>query len=118
MCTGTHHFGISAWLQELVCLLSQQCVFEEVEELLSSLLGLNFSAKQAQRVSEHYGAQLEDFEMQEVEKPVLKLKTPTEAVYVMLDGSMIQTRHDDWMEMKVGRAFTQECLRSHSAGAK
>ncbi|SDC57848.1 hypothetical protein [Niabella drilacis] len=112
LCQGTMHFGVSAKLQELVCLLSQQCVFQEVEDLLSALLGLKFSAKQAQRISEHYGARLEDIEQDCSEKQVLKFKSAQEPVYVMFDGSMIQTRQNDWMEIKVGRAFTQSACIS------
>jgi hypothetical protein len=77
-------------LQELVCLLAQGYVFEEAQELLSELLGVELSAKQIQRVSEHYGEQLEEqIEQQAQDKiraPELPLKDKEEAVYVMLDG--------------------------------
>lgn len=75
--------------------------------MLGSLLGLEISGKQIQRVSEHYGQEIEDLEQQDNEKQVLVLKEPQEAVYVMFDGGMVLTRENKWMEMKVGRAFTQ-----------
>ena len=94
-----------------MCLLGQAYVFEESEEMLQQLLGIAVSAKQIQRVSEHYGQALEDQQQQyqegEKEPPVLKLKAPQEPVYVMMDGSMVFTREEDWKEMKVGRIFNQ-----------
>ena len=87
--------------------MGQGHVFEEGSEMLQSLLGLDISGKQIQRVSEYYGQQIEDYEQQDNEKQVLALKGPQEAVYVMFDGGMVQTRENEWMEMKVGRAFTQ-----------
>jgi len=96
-------------LQELVCLLAQGYVFEEAEELLSELLGIEPSAKQIQRVSEHYGGQLEEQIQEQAEgtvaAPVLPLKDKEEVVYVMLDGSMIFTREKGWREIKVARLF-------------
>ena len=98
-------------MQEVLCLLGQAYVFEESEEVLAQLLGITLSAKQIQRVSEHYGQALEDqqqqYQQQEQEAPVLKLKAPQEPVYVMMDGSMVFTREEGWKEMKVGRLFNQ-----------
>ena len=98
-------------MQEIICTLGQSYVFEEGEEILKKLLGLTISAKQIQRVSEHYGAALENQEQvyasgKEQIKP-LKLKTPKEPVYVMFDGSMIFTKEEGWKEIKVGRIFTE-----------
>jgi hypothetical protein len=98
-------------LQEVLCLLGQAYVFEESEEILAQLLGISVSAKQIQRVSEHYGQALEEQQQQygqdQLEPPVLKLKAPQEPVYVMMDGSMVFTREEGWKEMKVGRLFNQ-----------
>lgn len=111
MCQHTKKFGISGKLQEVICLLAQGHVFEEGEELLKELLGLDISAKQIQRVSEHYGQALETQEQEYVngrkKPPVLKLKNPGEPVYIMFDGSMVFTREEKWREMKVGRIFTE-----------
>lgn len=108
LCEHTQHFGISSKLQEIICLLAQGYVFQEAEELLAELLGIELSAKQIQRVSEHYGEQLEEQTLEQAagkaEVPVLPLKSKEEVVYVMLDGSMVLSRKG-WKEMKVGRLF-------------
>jgi hypothetical protein len=92
--------------------LGQAYVFEESEDILAQLLGITLSAKQIQRVSEHYGQALEDQQQQYQQDqkeapPVLKLKSEQEPVYVMMDGSMVFTREEGWKEMKVGRLFNQ-----------
>ena len=62
-------------------------------------------------MSEHYGGAVEEqqvqYEQDNQEPPVLKLKAPQEPVYVMMDGSMVFTREEGWKEMKVGRLFNQ-----------
>jgi hypothetical protein len=60
LCEHTKCFGISSKLQEPICLVAQGYVFEQAEELLGELLGVELSAKQIQRVSEHSGEQLEE----------------------------------------------------------
>ena len=111
LCQHTRHFGISSRLQEILCLLGQAYVFEESEEVLAQLLGISVSAKQIQRVSEHYGGEVEEqqvqYEQDKQEPPALKLKHPREPVYAMMDGSMVFTREEGWKEMKVGRLFNQ-----------
>lgn len=106
----TSKYGITGKLQEILCLLGQGYVFEEGEEILKTLLGVEMSAKQIQRVSEHYGAKMEEEIQgyaQNEKAPVLKLKEPEEPVYAMFDGSMIFTREEQWKEIKVGRVFTE-----------
>jgi hypothetical protein len=109
LCQHTQSFAISSKLQELLCLLAQGYVFEEAEEILLEFLGINISAKQIQRVSEQYGAMLEEQTTQQgaeqVAVPVLKLKQNEAPVYVMIDGSMVYSREEGWKEMKVGRLF-------------
>ena len=93
----------------MLCLLAQDYVFEQAEEILLELLGITMSAKQIQRVSEHYGEALEEQSRRQVkgeaQAPVLELKHPQQPVYVMLDGSMIFIREQGWKEIKVGRLF-------------
>lgn len=93
-----------------MCLLAQGYVFEEGEQLLGEMLGIEMSAKQIQRVSEYHGQELE----QQIQgyatdegAPMLKLKMPEDRVYAMFDGSMVLTREQDWKEIKVGRVFTE-----------
>ena len=102
-------FSISSKLQEIVCLLAQGHVFEDAENTLDSLLNIQLSAKQIQRVSEHYGNAIEELElkMAACEDSVKKIDTAKDddIVYGMMDGSMVFTREDGWKEMKVGRIF-------------
>ena len=77
--------------------------------MLLQFLGIEVSAKQIQRVSEHYGEALEKHIEQQVKDqvpvPLLPLKTPEEVVYGMIDGSMTFTREKGWKEIKLGRLF-------------
>ena len=76
-------------------------MFEEAGETLEGLLGISVSAKQIQRISEHYGEKLEAAP----EAPVLPAPQG-EPVYVAVDGSMIFTREDGWREAKLGRVYS------------
>ena len=71
-------------------------------------MGVNVSAKQIQRVSEHYGSEIEGEQATYVndnkEVPVVPIKNKKEPVYMMFDGGMVFTRQG-WKEMKVGRIF-------------
>ena len=90
MCQHTEKFGVSSKLQELICLLSQDCVFEEAEQMLAEFLGISVCAKQIQRVSEHYGEKLEESEenYREEKQSVPLVSTENqESVYVTVDGS-------------------------------
>ena len=107
----TERFGISSKLQEVLCLLAQERVFEESEEILQSLLGVEISAKQIQRLSEYYGGELEkledDYQNNTLDVPLVDHDRNDELVYVTLDGSMVYTREDGWKEMKVGRIYSE-----------
>jgi hypothetical protein len=59
----TEKFGVSSKMQSLICLLASNSVFEEAAESFHDLLGIDISAKQIQRISEYYGQQLEEFEV-------------------------------------------------------
>jgi hypothetical protein len=100
-------FGISSYLQNIVCQLGQSQVFEDGESLLSELLGISISARQIQRVSEYYGEELEKQLTKEIADKA-EVKSPLNAegdVYVMADGSMVYTREEGWKELKLGRVF-------------
>lgn len=90
-------------------MLAQGYVFEEAEGILLELLSIHMSAKQIQRISEHYGQGLEEHILQQaagtIPAAVLPLKTEQEVVYTMVDGSMIYSREQGWKEMKMGRLF-------------
>lgn len=100
-------FGISLKMQENMCLLGQSQVFEDGEYLLKSLMGINMSAKQIQRVSECYGSMIENKEQELIKKEEgMKMKKDNSLTYVMPDGSMVFTREEGWKEIKVGRIFS------------
>ena len=109
LCQNTGRFAISSKLQEVLCLLAQGYVFEEAEEMLRELLGIAIDARQIQRVSRQYGGAVEAHIQQQaaakVPAPVLPLKNKQEAVYAMVDNSMLLSREEGWKEMKVGRLF-------------
>ena len=111
MSESPNGFGISVKLQENLCLLGQSEVFEDGSALLEKLLGLNMSAKQIQRVSESYGALLEEKEQNSIaNEEGLKAAKEKDLTYVMVDGSMIFTREEGWKEIKVGRIFSVESI--------
>lgn len=99
-------FGISHYLQDMVCYVGQTEVFDEAEELLKRLTGVRISDKQIERVCHRYGAGLE--EVAKEEGPIL---VTDELHYAMADGAMVLTREKDgqgkskWAEMKLGRVF-------------
>jgi hypothetical protein len=94
----------------MICLLGQDCVFEDAENMFLSFLGISISAKQIQRVSEHYGAKLEETEInyQDDTQEVPVVSTEGEdVVYITTDGSMVYTREEGWKEMKLGRIYSE-----------
>jgi hypothetical protein len=102
-------------LQELLCLVGQAYVFEEGSEILHQTLGIDICAKQIQRVSEFYGQVIEEQQEQyineDMKAPAIPISEEEELIYVMMDGSMVYTREEEWKEMKVGRIFAgSDCV--------
>lgn len=99
-------------MQEIICLLAQERVFEEAEEVLDTLLGIDISSKQIQRVSEYYGEKLEEseknYQQGKVDVPLVVSQKSNEPVYVTVDGSMVYTREEGWKEIKVGRIYSEK----------
>jgi hypothetical protein len=112
LCKHTEKFGISSKLQELICLLASNNVFEEAEETFRALLGLDISAKQIQRVSEYHGQGLDELEEcyqdATLEVPLVEPITGDTPVYITMDGSMVYTREEAWKEMKLGRIYSEK----------
>ena len=52
-------FGISDRLQEIMCFVGQQQVFEQGSQTLKKLLHIDISGRQIERVSEYYGKKIE-----------------------------------------------------------
>lgn len=105
MARGLDKFAISHRLQSVICLVGQSQVFEDGEKLFQELMGLQISGKQIQRVSEHYGKQIEELETSDNPTTPLRLGKDNEPVYGMVDGSMLFTREEKWKEVKLGRLF-------------
>ena len=112
MCKGTRKFAITRHLQTILCLLGQSTVFEEASKLLKELLGVQISGMQIQRVSEYYGSLTQKAITRNIETCIPKLKevSKDDSIYLMMDGSMIPTREDNWKEMKLARIFNERKL--------
>ena len=52
--------NISSYAQETMCYIGQHLVFKEAEEVINSLTGADFNAKQIERVCHQYGSYLEE----------------------------------------------------------
>lgn len=104
---GTSQFGISQRVQELFCLVGQSVVYQEGCELLESLMGLQVSAPQLQRVCQHYGSVIDSLVKANCQSviPGVEKSNNTDHLYVMMDGSMVYTREEKWKELKLGRLF-------------
>jgi hypothetical protein len=101
-------FKISAYLQEQMCRAGTKMTFEEAEEELKELLGIETNAKQIERLCHHYGEQLNQINWREVYSDGVQLRLPlTQQLYVLMDGSMLLTRDNEqsWKEVKLCRMF-------------
>ena len=86
-------FKISAYLQEQMCRAGTKMTFEEAEEELKELLGIETNAKQIERLCHHYGEQLNQINWREVYSDGVQLRLPfNQQLYVLMDGSMLLTR--------------------------
>ena len=93
--------------------LGSKLVFEEANEEVELLLGIDMNAKQIERICHYYGDLIEQIEWREAYSDGIQLKlnyNPDEDIYIMLDGSMLLTREDDWKEIKLGRIFTSSSM--------
>lgn len=101
-------FRQSSYLRELALYVGQQEVFDEARETLRRVGRIELSDKSIERLCHHYGQVLED---QEPEDQVVRDLRPH---YVMIDGSMVLTREDQWKELKLGRIFPFEAQMEQS----
>lgn len=99
-------FNISAFMQQQMCYLGQEKVFEQASACFKKLTGVEVNAKQIERVCHHYGQLLEDELQAAISKGGKDKKVVhKECCYVMLDGGMLLTREEKWKEMKLARLF-------------
>ena len=104
-------------MQQQMCYVGQQHVFEQASENFVRLTGVSVSAKQIERVCHHYGNLLEEEQQQAIEKggkdKAVKISDPH---YVMVDGGMVLTREEKWKEMKLARIFKADGVVKLSKG--
>ena len=100
-------FKITTYMQSMICLMSQNVVFNEASSLLKELLNISLSAKQCQRVSQWYGDQINPIINANQIDFIPQLSPPKkdDICYVMMDGCMWYTRDDGWKENKLARIF-------------
>lgn len=109
---STNEFCISAYMQDIMCYIGQQKVFEDASENILKLLMIEVNAKQIERVCHYYGEQIEQEQIKAIESGASEENPDKQNVYVMVDGSLIFTREQGWMEMKLGRIFQKEsCIQ-------
>jgi len=90
-----------------MCLVGQSLVFSEASELLLKTLQIDVSGTQIHRVCNYYGHLVNDLIEKDLKEYIPKLSEldKSDNVYVMIDGSMLYTRDEDWKEIKLGRIF-------------
>lgn len=109
------NYNISALLQEQMCYLGQQLVFEHASETLRRMWKIKVNAKQIERVCHHYGEQIEEKQWRAIASGEhLTQKNDRQSYYAMLDGGMVLTREEKWKEMKLARIFDKRHLTSTS----
>ena len=101
-------FSISHHLQQILCLLGQSKVYSEASEIVNELLHIDVCSMQIQRVCKYYGGMLDQLiEKNRIEYiPHLESDKDGGQIYVMVDGSMLFTRDENWKEIKLGRVFS------------
>lgn len=108
-------FGFSSLLQEQMCYLGQQLVFEESSQTLERLLGITVTAKQIERICHYYGEEIEkQTERVIITGGVAPERNDGKRYYAMFDGSLILTREEKWKEMKLARIFDEKQITSTS----
>ncbi len=117
LCQSPGGFQISPLLQEHMTRLGSKLVFVEASEEIEQLIGVDMNAKQIERVCHYYGELIEQIEWREAYSDGIQLKLelkPDDVVYIMVDGSMLLTREEQWKEIKLGRVFTSSSMTTLS----
>jgi len=91
----------------VLCNMGQAMVYTEVSDLTEELLSIDIAPCQVQRLCNHYGEMLDPLIQANCETviPQLESKQTDDSSYIMMDGSMVYTREDQWREMKLCRVF-------------
>lgn len=86
-------------------------------EVLEKLAGVEVSGTQLYRVTDLYGALMEDQIMDEHQSIQVEEVNDGEVVYAQMDGGMILT-DEDWREVKVGRLFRENDCQISASGKR
>ena len=96
--------------------MGQHLVFSQAEEVVNTLTGADFNAKQIERICHRYGQCLLDDELDKISTDVYKqsaFSDEDQPYYVSVDGSMYLTREQGWKEIKLGRIYkASDCTQS------
>lgn len=92
-------------MQEKMTYAGQLDCYNQCNEIISMYLNVEVNAMQVHRVTDTYGALLEqEIVKEQAEEEPMEIKAG-ECIYAMVDGSMLLTREDKWSEAKLGRLF-------------
>ena len=99
---------MSERVRRLCWLVGQADVYDQASMLLEQIGGISISGMQINRLCTYYGNLLDPLIEGNCEaiKPILPPSDREQKIYVMIDGSMLFTRPDQWRELKLGRIFT------------
>lgn len=102
-------------MQEVLCYLGQERVFEDASKVLKKLIGVAVNAKQIERVCHYYGQAFETYcRSDKYQSPLYaeitrqSKKNKDKLYYILADGSMVFTREEQWKEVKLGRIFRSD----------
>jgi len=108
---GAKGFQISPLMQEKMVFAGQYDNYGSCNKLIETFLNRQISTSQVLRVTNAYGM---EFGLEDQSKRTLAPPIKQEAVYAMVDGSMILTRMG-WKETKLGRVFKSgDCMKDGS----
>jgi len=106
------HRGWTAGVQEAVSLLSCDCGFETVGDLMKRLFGVSISGPSVQQVAELAGSRAEML----VEQPAQEVPQVPDTLLIAADGCKAPQR-DGWHEVKVATLYPKEA-RSRGWGGR
>ena len=94
----------SEGVERVAALLGAYMPFETAEEVLQETAGVTLSDSSIRSISEAIGAEIETITQVEVEKSQKEdpPETQAEIMAIYTDGAMVNTREEQWKEVKVG----------------
>jgi len=107
------HRGWTGAVQEAVGLLSCECGFQSVSDLMGRLLGLSISAMTVNELAEHAGSRSEA--LQETIDTAKRPGDSPDTLIIATDGCQVPQR-DGWHEVKVATFYAKESRCRSSKG--